>query len=502
MEQPETANGLAIHGPPASDRAQWKRARLWLAAGLMCSFLAIWKGPGGYSDLGAYLDLGERIWLEGRLALPGTPDAPPRYIYFAPGLPFLSGPLFWLGAAAEELTGGTISRRSVAAFTVPCLGLLACILLFETGRILGFDARKCFWAALLLGLGSALLNYVRLYYAEIAVAAGLLLALWAFLRSQACVGRAGLAWLALSGLGIGAAAACHYGSAPAAVVLGLGLSLTLLLDPQTSLSARRQRVGAMALPVVVVLAVLMALNWRQWGHPLRTGYSQVFPPDRLPPFCVDYWARNLLPFARWLARTLWVVPALVGMAALLRIAGGSPSPGPLPSGARGNNSSFPPVALRNRRGLALSCWAAFAAGSWSWLSFRDLSAFPLRYPMPLIALAAPGLLCLGSVLARRWPKRALIYAGLVCCVWNFAFLLSGDDGARIVFTDPSLGPGLHCFVWYMAPSASRWAAFGTPVGAAQIAVWCALAGLSAACLRASARAARGEATVAERGEGS
>jgi len=74
----------------------------------------VWKGDGGYRDLGEYLNNTENLWLKGDLSKPGNPDD----ITYILGIEVLSGPFALAGAAIDKISGGLIGVRSIAAFSI------------------------------------------------------------------------------------------------------------------------------------------------------------------------------------------------------------------------------------------------------------------------------------------------------------------------------------------------------------------------------------------------
>ncbi|MCW8133352.1 MAG: phospholipid carrier-dependent glycosyltransferase [Planctomycetota bacterium] len=456
--------------PPASAQAVPQKIRLLLLAGVLLVYLSVWKGEGGYADLREYMDNAERMWLRGDLSDPLTPPGEPKqYNRFSLGLPFLSGPFVYLGAAVEKLSGGAAGTRGLAALAVPVYGALACVLLYGIGLHAGFSARASVWAALLFGLGGPIVSYTRLYYAEVALSFCLFLGLWAHLRARQAPATANAcAWALLAGAGLAGVAACHYPNALLAGILGLAFAGAWFQDGARAWGTRLKILACLpAVPALAGLA-LLCLNYSHYGHPLRTGYhaphenfaGQVFSPANMPA--------NLAWFGIWLARVPWAPLAL----------------GVWICGRRGE-----PHAGLNARALRAGVAAAFAAQLGFWLSFHSFPMFGLRYQMPLRALAAPGLLVLAAWLERAWPARGLALSGAALFMWNLLGVLRGDDSSQIVFTDP-LGR-VCCYVWYMAPAEpGRTEGFGTPASLAQLAVFLALALPGVALLVAAARRAR------------
>lgn len=431
-------------GPPGRGAAALPRC---LFLGLLLIYLAFWKGEGGYRDLGEYLDIAEGLWLRGDTSIPGQPGT---YYRFAPGLPFLSGPLVFLGAALQNIAPA-LSPRTLGALTVPLLGALACALLYGIARALKCSARVSFWACLLLGLGSPLLTYSKLYYAETAVLFCLALALYAWLRVKAAA-RA-WPWTLLAGAGLAGAVACKYEHLLLAAPLAAGMAFALLKSEPQPGNRKGSAFAAFATVPLLAGAALLWMNHAHFGHPLRTGYEDVTERNIAPSHAPG----NLMYLGQWLLRVPWLLPAMV----------------------------FLPHILKGRRALLWGLALGLLALEGLWLSFTSLSIFPIKYTLPMLAPLAVGLCGLGNVLEERWPRRGLAYAGLALVLWNLGFFLAGDDGSA-AFT---LGPehGLQSYVWYSAPGGG---AYGSPAGAAQLAVLALLLLAGAACLWRAAGCAR------------
>lgn len=419
----------------------------WLFLGLLLIYMAFWKGEGGYRDLGEYLDIAEGLWLRGDTSIPGQPGS---YYRFAPGLPFLSGPLVLLGAALQNISPA-LSPRMLGALTVPLLGALACALLYRITRLLKCSARVSLWICLLLGLGSPLLTYAKLYYAETAVLFCIALALYAWLRAEAAP-RA-WPWTLLAGAGLAGAVACKYEHLLLVAPLALGMAVELLKSEPQPGNRKNAAFAAFATVPVLAAAALLWMNQAHFGHPLRTGYEDVAERNIAPSHAPG----NLLYLGQWLLRVPWVVLALV----------------------------FLPRVLKKRRALLWGLALGLLALEMLWLSFASLSIFPIKYTLPMLAPLAVGLCGLGNALEARWPRRGLVYAGLALVLWNLGFFLTGDDGSAAFTLDPE--HDLQSYVWYSAPGGGD---YGSPAGAAQLAVLALLLAAGAVCLWRAADCAR------------
>ncbi|MCK6474240.1 MAG: phospholipid carrier-dependent glycosyltransferase [Planctomycetes bacterium] len=407
--------------------------------------MAFWKGEGGYRDLREYLDIAEGLWLRGDTSIPGQPGT---YYRFAPGLPILSGPLVLLGAALHEIVP-SITPRALGALTVPLLGALSCALLYGIARMLKCSARAGLWASVLLGLGSPLLTYAKLYYAETAVLFCLALALYAWLRAEASV-RA-WPWTLLAGASLASAVACKYEHLLLVAPLAAGMAIALLKSEDRPGHTKGTAFVAFATVPMLAAAALLWMNYAHFGHPLRTGYEDVAERNLSPSHAPG----NLLYLGQWLMRVPWLLPAFFLL----------------------------PRALKGRRALWWGLALGLLAMEGLWLSFASLSIFPIKYTLPMLAPLAVGLCGLGNLLEARGPRRGLVYTGLAIVLWNLGFFLTGDDGSAAFTLDAA--HGLQSYVWYSAPDGDD---YGSPAGAEQLAILAVLlAAGSAGLWRAAAR---------------
>ena len=365
--------------PPAHREANNAGVCVLLCAALLLCYLAVWKGEplGGYEDVREYFRMSEGLWLRGDMSCVDTPGHGRRYYRYPVGLAVLSGPFVILGHALQNVTHGAIRQRAVIALAIPLLAAASGLLLFLTGRALDCSARACAWAVLLFALGSPILTFVRIYYADMAVVFFMLLAAWSGLHALHSAARAAeepaaWKWALLAGLGLAGAVGCHYSSIPMAAGLWTVLSGALVAEcsPQRTQrrdfgfsifdfrlhrtgslnrksqikdrelpSAARSASGAVkevapasvgrsgtrgrvalvaalsAFPVLAALG-LMALNQLRHGNPLRTGYEVTYssPSILLDANVVRGNGVLLLLFA-W--RTPWVLLALWGFAGAL-----------------------------------------------------------------------------------------------------------------------------------------------------------------------------------------
>jgi hypothetical protein len=466
---PQGAEFAGLGSTSATNRS----VAVWLFAGLLLCYLAVWKGDGGYQDLREYLDNAERMWLRGDLSEPPAPgeapDAPKRYNRFSLGLPFLSGPFVYAGALLERVSSGAIGTRAVAAFAVPVYGALACVVLLALGASAGLSARTSLWAAIVFGLGSPFLSYARLYYAEVGLAFCLFLGLWAHVRGRQTAERAGIGWALLSGAGLSGAFACHYTSVILVACVWLGLATTLLLEKNLPVAKRLAQLAAFSAGPFMVGVSLLCINYAHYGSPFHTGYDPYHGPESDKLFLLRNIPGHLPLWFEWIARVPWALPALAIWISR-------------PSNAADSGGL-------TKHALRAGVLAAFCLQLIFWLEFYHFHTFWLRYLSPLAALAAPGLLFVGETLARRWSARGLAYAAVLLLAWNLFGFVRGDDGSLSFFIAPD--GKLYAYVWYMQPfETGKAEGFGTPAGHMQAAIFVIFAGAGIAALVLAIRRAQ------------
>jgi hypothetical protein len=414
------------------------RIRLYLALGLISIFLSVWMGEPhrGYADISEYLDNAESLWLR-------TPGKDPslgseRYPI---GLVILSGPFVYAGAAAEHIFPGHSVRRSVIAFIVPVLSVLACLLLYEIGCLLGFSAHISLWAALIFGVGSTFLTFTRIYYTDVGTIFSIFLAFWSYLRSRLSAHRSAH-WCFLSGLALSGVTLCHYGAFSASIALWIGFSLALLR------SERRELSSWMTLCAGGVLGALTLLIWNyaHFGHPLKFGYFDAFAFKSAPLFSLRYIPENAQKMAAAAMRNIWLVPAI----------------GFIFAERRRNSALYNSLMIA----LAIQCIV--------WLCCSQYRMFSCRYLLPIVATGAVGLLSMGAWFERISQTRGLFYSGLVLVLSNAVLFIRGDDVWPSFFIDTRRGNDVRCHLWYMSPFSPeelQQQFWGTRVGPLQLIVF-------------------------------
>jgi hypothetical protein len=396
------------------------RAGLLLFCGTFALFLAVWKGDGGYVDLVEYLDDAERLWLHFDLRLPADPmilddikvlrelgqatdaeleemriDAEkPRYNRYALGLPVLAGPLVWLGAVLEKISGGVIGPRGMAALTIPLLGATACLLLYEIGLLLNIPAPAALWSAIVFALGSPLLVYTRLFFTETALVFCILLSIWAFLKSHTAFDRRAVLWYLLAGAALAMLTFCHYGNVWISASLGLAYTVAMSINRDRAISARVFSIMALAAFPIVTACGILLLNHSRYGSPFATGGYDYDVEYQLKPM---YFVYNLRYLAMWLMRVPWLLPAMFFGAKL----------------------------FKQHRLLGAGIFLAATIQTLFWLHYQFLGFFPYRYPQSITALYAVGLLFLAATIFRFGPWLRCSLAAILIAL-NIFFMLSGD----------------------------------------------------------------------------
>ena len=419
-----------------------KYLELFLFCGLLLVFLSIWKGDGGYLDLRQYLDNAENLWLKGQLALPGYPGEPAHYHIHPLGTAVLAGPFVLLGAFADWLTGGALGARNIAVLCIPVYAAFACLLVYRIGRQLRLSALVSLWGAVILGVGSPMLSYTRMFFAEIGIILGICVAIHAFLKVRQSSDSKALAWALLSGTGLASVAACHFNSIFISAGLWVGMVSAFCWEARGGRRTRFERIAALSTIPVLAGIGLLCMNKLRFGSPLSTGYEGPLAMVK-HPFSVLNVPINLYYMGFWVLHVPWVMWAAFSLRRLWCA----------------------------ERGLTLGICIATLAHLSFMLIYISLATFPIRHPLPVVAVLAPGLLLGGQVLWIRWQQRGLFYTATACIVWNAALFIRADDGTQTFCFGPTGGP-LNCFAWYMTPAGLD--TFGTPMGFLQYCAFTAL----------------------------
>ncbi len=455
---------------PGND-ARVRGTEPWLVIGLMLVFGAFWVGPHGYRDLHEYLDNAERLWLTGSMRLPAPLPNGSRYYRYPVGLAIVSGPFVWAGAVLQRISNGWITRRGVIALMIPLAGIAACVLLFRIALCLGLSPTAALWGSAVFGVGSPLLNYTRMFYAEVVVVMFLLLAAWACLRSIAASTQTRF-WLLLTGAGLAGATACHYAIVFLAAGFYAGVAWSIVSNRSPCPGMRIRHVARLSAVPVLAGAALLAMNWSRYGHPLATGYEAY---HKEYAFGLSFVPQNLRPLLYLFLLVPWIVPAVV--------------------------AAIPVV--RRVRPLALGLLPALVAQELFWLSYSRISDWLVRYHVANLAFLAIGLPCLAERVHGYWPKRGLIYTGIVILLVNTCIFLHGFDWCPPLVTDISDASGgtvVYFPTWYkVAPvHDGRFHQYPqTAGGTAQFAVLGLLLIAGAYCFSRAARHAAGKSDCAD-----
>lgn len=457
--------------PPPDSKVQPRRGRWLIFCGALLIFLAFYKGDGGYHDLVYYLDDAEGLWLRGDMARPGEteevdlPDGTtaerPVYSQYSLGLAFVSGPFVLLSHGVERLTGGAVSARKLAVLIIPIFGALAALLLYEIGCELDISPRARLWAVIIFIAGTPILTFVRLFYTETAIVFFVLLAIWAFLKTQTAPGdrtrtpspTRQILWSLLGGAGLALAGACHYAEGPLVATLWLGMTGTLLFGEKVYTPPFRPTFGGRVLNVVALsgapllaVATILFVNYLRRGHALDTGYasdvgeihlSNVFDHN----WRYFFWAKETKIKLGLFARDLWIAPGII----LLWL-------GTLHSRSRW---------LRRALIVGALLQTVF------WMCYAMLGFSPVRYLMPAVGALSVALLALGHWIDRWMKTPGLVAAGLVLIAWNLFWFFSGDDRNLSLLRSPDTHEFLM-YTWYMQPFTNGLTdGYGTPPGLMQ-----------------------------------
>lgn len=335
------------------------------------------------------------------------------YAYFGPA------PAVLLFGPFRLLTGSLLSYKE-AAVALCALGFLAFAwLLMSARRRYCPDAPPWLMAVLLLAVGLAtglptLLARVDVWEIPIAGATALSLcavaAVWQAWHEPVRRAR----WLAAASLILGLAVATR----PTALLNAPILLLPLLREWQERRGSRSARMAAaVALPLLLCLGALALYNVARFGSPLEFGQSYILATGvnarTIHQFGFAYLRDNLrinlLEYTPWTARF-----PFVGEMPRVALHGGHAEP----EFTFGILVDVPVVwmalsalALRRRRdGLALLgasvLWIAAAQAGLLMLYMFAVSRYEVEFLMPLVCLAAVGMLACEAGGSRRAPLRA------------------------------------------------------------------------------------------------
>ncbi|MBI5304086.1 MAG: hypothetical protein HY868_18265 [Chloroflexi bacterium] len=169
----------------------------------------------------------------------------------------------------------------VVGFLNPLLSALACVIVFETSRVIGFRARTALTLAVMYGLASMAMPYARSYTREPLLALTLLLAVGALFQFEKT--RA-YSWLSIAGL---AAGYLVFSKFIHAIVLPFLLIYAALAAQRVyraahlNIAAVRQKMGIAILvflsPILVFLVVQAIYSFARFGSVL-VGYSTKVNP--------------------------------------------------------------------------------------------------------------------------------------------------------------------------------------------------------------------------------
>ncbi|MEQ8768278.1 MAG: hypothetical protein RL885_30525 [Planctomycetota bacterium] len=192
------------------------------------------------------------------------------YSWFGVGHAVLGLPGYWLGQTFAGLFPDTLSvgewERMWVCLTNAFLGALVVVLLYRTGRRLGYSSKIATIAVVAYGLGTLAWQHARGGFPGTACTLALALGLLG-ITSYARRGERRHLWVASSALACGVA--IRMPTAVGALILGIWALFAIL--------RRRDWLGLVAfgMPAAIGAGLLMWVNDSRFGDPLETGYGEV-----------------------------------------------------------------------------------------------------------------------------------------------------------------------------------------------------------------------------------
>lgn len=372
-----------------------------------------------------------------RLGAPGADDA--LYTKKGPTPSLLLVPFVWLADALPWLT-----TRATAALFNPLVTTATALLLYTLTRRLGFRPLTAFLTALLYGVATFAITYVKTLFGEPLAA---LLVVRAVLSVVAYWQDGRARHLLLAGAALGLLVGVNTVEVVLVGVVGM-LLLTPPPNPRLRGAGRRARsLIAFLIPLIIAGAGLLLYNWVRFGGPFESGYHFAAGEGFTRPIPLGLFGLFLSPYRG----LFWYNPVL-----LLALPGW----------------------LMLRRHDARLAWLALAliaaqavifAGWWSW---HGGIVWGPRFLIPVTPLLA---LCLAPLIDAslghgRWLLRGVIAAFVVLSVgvqllgalysfypyqfhlnvfygtdvWDAPVTLLADD----VLTHPGLSPIIgHVALW-------------------------------------------------------
>lgn len=221
-------------------------------------------------------------------------------------------PAYWYATKLAK-----IGNVQAAMLTTGLVTALTGVLLYLTGRRLGYGVGAALGAALGFGLATMAWPYARTLFSEPLAGLGVLAGAYFLLRYR---DRGDAASLLLAGSGLGVALLARLNNAIAAPLLGIVLIVYVHRRHGGPVGGSWRRwlkaLLFFSLPVLAALAVTAWYNWLRFGSPLTTGY---LPEERFSaPFFQGLYGLTLSPGKGLLWYNPILFAALAAWPALIR----------------------------------------------------------------------------------------------------------------------------------------------------------------------------------------
>lgn len=204
-----------------------------------------------------------------------------------------------------------LDTRATAMLFNPLVTAGTAVVLYSLVRRLGYRPRTGLIVALIYGLASLPLNYVKTLYGEPLAALLLLVSVDAVVRyrgSTIHVGTRYISSLALAGLCVGLLIGVNMVYGMMVPIIAISIMLIAPKGTQrTRYSLSLRNVITFGLPVVGVVCLLGIYNWARFGNPLTTGYGFSVGEGFTTPFWRGFIGLTISPF-RGIA---WYSPVLL-----------------------------------------------------------------------------------------------------------------------------------------------------------------------------------------------
>lgn len=283
-----------------------------------------------------------------------------------------------------------LDTRATAMLFNPLVTAGTAIVLYSLVRRLGYRPRTALVIALIYGVASLPINYVKTLYGEPLAALLLLVSVDAVMRHRIEVKRTRHALplgLVLSGLCLGLLVGVNMIYGVAIAVIGLFILILSLRRDDAAPRPYREvlpliliRLLAFGIPVLISLALIGLYNWARFGNPLTTGYGFSVGEGFTTPFWRGFIGLTISPF-RGIA---WYSPVL-----LLGI------PGWLMLRRKINWLAWLTLALVSLQLILFSLWSSWEGGV----------VWGPRFLIPVIPLMV---VWLAPLVEAAWDKRVIL----------------------------------------------------------------------------------------------